>query len=140
MKYPTPMVLLMFGLFAASSASSGEADAALAEMGRPVFQRYCASCHGSAARGDGPGAPTLRVPPADLTLIALRREGVFPDAEIARFIDGRFELPSHGTREMPIWGTRFGSNIPESDLAESVTRGRIALLIEYLKSIQRSDL
>lgn len=56
---------------------------------------------------------------------------------MALFIDGRFDLPAHGSREMPIWGARLGEAIPESSLAEEIVRGKIATLIEYLKSIQR---
>ena len=40
---------------------------------------------------------------------------------------------------MPVWGERFGEAIPESGVAEEVTRGQIAVLVEYLKSIQRKD-
>ena len=40
---------------------------------------------------------------------------------------------------MPVWGERFGDTIPESGVAEEVSRGHIATLIEYLKSIQRKD-
>jgi mono/diheme cytochrome c family protein len=111
-------------------------DPVLAEIGAPIFQRYCASCHGLGGRGDGPSAKALRTPPADLTAIASRRGGSFPAGEIARFIDGRFELPAHGSREMPVWGERFGADVPESDVAESIARGNIASLVEYLKSIQ----
>ena len=57
---------------------------------------------------------------------------------MARFIDGRFALPAHGNREMPIWGQTFGEAIPESSLAEEVTRGQIAVLVSTLKSIQRA--
>ena len=116
------------------------AESVLAEVGAPIFQRYCASCHGMAGRGDGPSARALHPKPADLTGIASRRAGKFPSGEIARFIDGRFELPAHGSRAMPVWGERFGADIPESDLAESVARGDIASLVEYLKSIQRPPL
>jgi mono/diheme cytochrome c family protein len=124
----------------AAESGAGAADPVLAEIGEPIFQRYCASCHGMGGRGDGPSAGALRTPPADLTEIAKRRGGEFPVGEIARFIDGRFELPAHGTRQMPIWGERFGADVPVSDLAESIARGNIASLVEYLKSIQRPPL
>jgi mono/diheme cytochrome c family protein len=114
-------------------------DPVLAEMGAEAFPRYCASCHGLRGEGDGPAAEALRTRPADLTRIAARRGGSFPDGEIARFIDGRFALAAHGSREMPIWGERFGETIPETSVAEEITRGRIAVLVEYLKSIQRKD-
>ena len=114
-------------------------DPVLAEMGKEAFPRYCGSCHGLRAEGDGPAADALRTRPADLTRIAARRGGSFPAGEIARFIDGRFALSSHGSREMPVWGERFGENIPEAGIAEEMTRGKIAVLVEYLKSIQRKD-
>jgi len=60
-------------------------------------------------------AAALTTPPADLTRIAARRGGSFPDGEVARFVDGRFDLPAHGTREMPVWGERFGAGIPEAE-------------------------
>lgn len=123
-----------------AAAAPSAHDPVLAEIGAPVFERRCASCHGLAGRGDGPAAAALRTPPADLTRIAARRGGVFPDAEIARTIDGRFELSAHGTREMPVWGQRFGADVPDPGVGESIARGHIASLIEYLKSLQRPPL
>jgi len=114
-------------------------DPVLAEMGAESFPRYCGSCHGMRGEGDGPAASALRTPPADLTRIAARRGGSFPAGEIARFIDGRFALAAHGSREMPIWGDRFGEAIPDASVGEEITRGKIATLVEYLKSIQRKD-
>ena len=114
-------------------------DPVLAEMGAEAFPRYCGSCHGLRGEGDGPSAEALRTRPADLTRIAARRGGSFPAGEIARYIDGRFALAAHGSREMPVWGERMGEAIPESSVAEEITRGRIAVLVEYLRSIQRKD-
>jgi mono/diheme cytochrome c family protein len=114
-------------------------DPVLAELGAEAFPRYCGSCHGLRGEGDGPAADALRTRPADLTRIAARRGGSFPAGEIARFIDGRFALAPHGSREMPVWGERFGESIPESSVAEEITRGKVAVLVEYLKSIQRKD-
>jgi mono/diheme cytochrome c family protein len=124
----------------ASADSAPGYDPMMAELGKPIFQRYCTSCHGPGGRGNGPTAVTLRKPPADLTAIAKRRGGEFPAGEIAQFIDGRFAMPAHGSREMPVWGERFGADIPDSDSAESIARGNIATLVEYLKSIQQPPL
>lgn len=135
------VVVLLVSLVSAARSLGAEPafDPVLAELGAEAYPRYCASCHGLKAMGDGPTAPALIVKPADLTRIAARRGGKFPDGEIARFIDGRFTLSAHGSREMPVWGERFGDAIPESGIAEEVSRGHIATLIEYLKSIQRKD-
>ena len=126
-------------LIAAGGPAGGEqvkADPVLAELGQPLFERHCAACHGRAGRGDGPVAGALRTPPPDLTRIAARRRGDFPTSEIVRTIDGRFERTAHGTREMPVWGYRFGTDVPEPEVGESVARGNIVSLVEYLKSIQ----
>jgi len=115
------------------------ADPVLAEMGADLYLRYCASCHGVSGTGDGPAAEAMRAPPTDLTRLAQRNGGRFPAGEVARTIDGRFDYPSHGSGEMPVWGERFGEWIPEASLSEEIARGKIATLVEYLKAIQRSD-
>ncbi len=79
-----------------------------------VFVRYCNACHGMEGRGNGPAATALQPPPADLTRIAQRRDGLFPVAEVTAVIDGRTIIPAHGSREMPIWGERFGEGAPLS--------------------------
>jgi mono/diheme cytochrome c family protein len=119
--------------------SAASPDPVLADLGESVYLRYCGACHGDGARGDGPAAGALRVPPSDLTRISARRGGGFPEGEIARFIDGRFAVQAHGTREMPIWGQRLGEQIPDAGVSEEVVRGQISVVVEYLKSIQRSD-
>ncbi|MFV8326913.1 c-type cytochrome [Flavobacterium sp. ZS1P14] len=35
--------------------------------GKDIFTKYCAICHGSGGKGDGPGATTLQPKPADFT-------------------------------------------------------------------------
>ncbi len=46
--------------------------------GPDLFRAYCASCHGSEGRGDGPMAPILKTQPSDLTTISRRNHGIFP--------------------------------------------------------------
>ena len=110
---------------------------ATVSAGQQYFVRYCSACHGVAGHGDGPSAPALRMPPADLTRIAQRRAGHFPVAEIAAFIDGRTVVPAHGSREMPIWGERFGEMAGGGSVGEEVVRGNLLVLIEYLQSMQQ---
>ncbi len=140
------MAIACIGLAVAASAVGCASETAeptsqpmLAALGAESYQQYCASCHGPEGRGDGPAAAALRERPADLTRIAARRGGEFPDAEIATYIDGRFELSAHGTREMPIWGEQLGESLAEGVHPDEVVRGRILTLVEYLKSIQRSE-
>jgi len=108
--------------------------------GQQYFVRYCSACHGVTGRGDGPAAPALRTPPADLTRIAQRHGGRFPAAEIAAYIDGRTVVlvnRAHGSREMPIWGERFGETAGGGSVDEEVVRGNFLVLIEYLQSLQQ---
>ena len=134
----TVAIAFFAGVAMAESAVTNY-DRVLADMGSEYFQRWCASCHGDNGLGRGPTAGALKVRPADLTQIAARRDGKFPAGEIARFIDGRFEIEAHGTREMPVWGQRFGERIPEPGVSDSIVRGRVLVLVEYLKSIQAAD-
>ena len=105
--------------------------------GQQYFVRYCSACHGMTGRGDGPAAPALRTPPADLTRLAQRRGGHFPVAEIAAVIDGRTVVSAHGSREMPIWGERFGEMGGGGSVGEEVVRGNLLVLLEYLQAIQQ---
>lgn len=120
----------------ASQAPDESPDSLLASVGAGYFQEYCASCHGVEARGDGPAAAALSPRPADLTRIAARRQGQFPSADIAKFIDGRFEVAAHGSRAMPIWGREFLPSGIEPGSADEIGRGRILTLVEYLRTIQ----
>jgi mono/diheme cytochrome c family protein len=112
---------------------------ALVGPGQKLYVRHCAVCHGLSGAGDGPFAGILRVAPADLTGIAARRSGRFPDDEIARIVDGRLVPPAHGTREMPVWGRWLGKPIADGVTADEVARGEILALVEYLKTLQRSE-
>ena len=132
------MGLLMLAALLALPTTPARAERSEEEgnVGRNYYIRYCAACHGASGRGDGPVAGQLKKPPTDLTRIAARRHGTFPDAEMGKFIDGRSVVPAHGTREMPIWGKRFAGLYGDDSVAEEVTRGKIGVLVQYLKSIQ----
>lgn len=133
------VAIAFFAGTAMAESAVTDYDRVLADMGSEFYKRWCVSCHGEKGRGRGPAAGALKVRPADLTRIAARRDGKFPSGEIARFIDGRFEIEAHGTREMPVWGQRFGERIPEAGVSDSIVRGRVLVLVEYLKSIQAAD-
>ncbi len=117
---------------ALAQAQRAPEPAAAVESGRALFTTHCASCHGKAARGDGPVADALRVRPADLTQLAKRNGGVFPSAETHRIVDGR-GVGAHGNPDMPVWGNVFKSaaNATDKDVA-----ARIDAIVKYLESIQ----
>lgn len=103
--------------------------------GRQLYRTYCASCHGVDGRGDGPMAPALRAEPTDLTLLEAR--GAFHESRIMAVIDGRRQVDAHGSREMPVWGGVFVSELDTLQYTEYTTLLRTRDLMEYLRSIQR---
>jgi mono/diheme cytochrome c family protein len=103
------------------------------ENGATLFRQYCASCHGSAARGNGPMASALRKAPPDLTQYAKRNGGMFPSERVQRIIDGR-DVASHGDPSMPVWGDAFRRASPKA--SDETVSARIAALVRYLQSIQ----
>ena len=115
---------IVIGFSACASAQS-------IDVGKTEFKSSCAACHGIDAKGDGPVAKTLKTPPADLTVLAKNNNGVFPYDMVYQMIDGRnTSVASHGTREMPVWGYRFGP--PEAYRYKN----RMLAVIEYLKTVQ----
>jgi mono/diheme cytochrome c family protein len=112
-------------------------------LGAQQFTQYCAPCHGNDAAGNGPVASELKRKPANLTVLSKNNNGVFPTREVHDFIVGTRTIPSHGTREMPVWGYAFmfragamaGPFVPV--LTPRQAEDRINLLVDYLKSIQR---
>lgn len=99
--------------------------------GEEVFESYCAACHGTDARGRGPAASALKVPPPDLTMLSKRNKGTFPvDYVTATLLNGA-KAPAHGSAEMPVWGPIFeGVNV------QGHTTLRISNLVHYLQSLQ----
>jgi mono/diheme cytochrome c family protein len=102
-------------------------------QGPNLYKAYCAVCHGSNAKGDGPMMMFLKTAPSDLTRISARNGGMFPLAKIRRVISGEESLPGgHGTRQMPIWGPIFSQVAWDQDLG----RVRIDNLARYLEGLQ----
>lgn len=106
--------------------------------GAELFERFCASCHGTGARGNGPVASSLNVAVPDLTLIASSRGGEFPVALVRDVIDGRgIDVRAHGTRTMPVWGHEFWVDEGADVTAQTAVREAITKLVDHLRSIQR---
>jgi mono/diheme cytochrome c family protein len=107
--------------------------------GEELYLRFCASCHGSEAMGDGPVSRSLNVAVPDLTRIR-SRYGEFPAGLIRDIIDGRgIDKRAHGTREMPVWGYEFWVEEGGDVTAQKTVRDAINKLVEHLRSIQRGD-
>jgi mono/diheme cytochrome c family protein len=108
--------------------------------GEAEYLNSCAACHGLEGRGDGPLASLLTKRPADLTRLSKANDGEFPYDRVVQIIDGRDVVPSHGTRDMPVWGRQFleeDTKTYGSEGGEIVTSERIRGLADYLKTLQR---
>ena len=101
--------------------------------GKEMFNTYCAVCHGTAGKGDGPAAAALKKRPADLTLLARKNNGAFPDVHVMNFITGDDVVVAHGSRDMPIWGDLFRYLSPND---QAVVKLRVSNLADYVKSLQ----
>jgi mono/diheme cytochrome c family protein len=100
--------------------------------GAELFKEHCAVCHGNDLKGVGPVPEPYRVPP-DLTTLARRHGGKFPDAYIADALRNGVIMPAHGPAEMPVWGTDFREM---NGLDVTQVKLRIANLTTYIKSRQ----
>ncbi len=130
---------LALAVFAAGAPAWAE-DAenvlrSVVDVGHESYGLYCEVCHGEEGKGDGPAAPALAAPPADLTKIAQRRGGFSP-ASVAEFIDGRYAPRAHGPQHMPIWGRRFGRGAPAGRGGDNQVRAQVYALVAYLQTLQ----
>ncbi len=119
-------------------AQAPEQPVAPSGSGAQLYQSLCANCHGAQAHGDGPIAPLIKTGVPDLTKLSQRHGGTFPDDHVRRTIDGRFDRPAHGARDMPVWGWRlYGAIDPTDTAGRERTDAAIERLVGYLQSIQR---
>jgi mono/diheme cytochrome c family protein len=107
------------------------------EAGRQFYMRYCSSCHGADAKGDGIVAPLMKPRPADLTQLAKRDNGTFPFQSVAKAIDGRETLRAHGDPDMPVWGDILSKEETSPLGSSSMVRTKVASITAYLQSIQQ---
>ncbi len=134
------VALLALTLFqGASSAQTARFDA-----GRGEFESSCAVCHGVNGKGDGAFWAILQQPTraTDLTTLSKRNGGVFPLNRVYETIEGA-NIPSHGSRDMPIWGATYRVHAAQYESAfevpydpEAYVRNRILTLIEYISRLQ----
>jgi len=133
LRWLVPLTIASLALVAtAQQKKAPETDPYLVVDGAQLYKTYCASCHGVDGKGDGPAAEVLRRKPPNLTTIAQRNGGKFPDFRVGRIIDGFEVIAAHGTREMPIWGDLLPQN-----REESLLKLREHNLTEYVRSLQK---
>lgn len=139
------LVAAAFAFCPALLAQSSNSSAAKPEMkkvpatytnptsGRQMYDAYCASCHGQGGKGNGPAAPALKATPTDLTQLAAKSGGKFPETHVAQAIKGDQMMAAHGSKDMPVWGPVFLS-LEQHDPAAAQLRVRN--LTKYIASLQ----
>lgn len=102
--------------------------------GAEMYKTYCAVCHGTDGKGNGPATEALKTPPSDLTTLASRNGGKYPSLKVAAIIRGEEVLAAHGSKDMPIWGNLFWSM---SGGHEAEVQQRVANLNRQIESMQK---
>lgn len=88
MRWPLMVVALVVALALASMAV-----AAGPELGKQVYAKKCASCHGADGKGNAKMASMLKVTIPDLTAAAAAK----PEAEVRKaVVEGKKPMPSFG--------------------------------------------
>lgn len=82
-------------------------------------------------KGGSPAPYPFRTPP-DLTTLARRHGGKFPESYVSDVLRNGVLLPAHGPADMPIWGADFTLE----QLGEDQVSLRIKSLTNYVKSLQ----
>ena len=134
-----PRLAAIASVVAAFSLSPGAGSAQDADVGKTLFDDYCAACHGASAAGDGDMANLMTIPAPNLTLLAKNNDGEFPMLKVIHTIDGRTGVRAHGG-PMPVFGRVFASSEPgPANPYGSVleVRGRVLSVAMYLESLQK---
>lgn len=139
----TAALACLLGAMGAQAQAQSQAPQAAVDLGKLEFTDNCASCHGVDGKGNGPIGWLLQKSPPDLSQLAKKNGGVLPVNRMYAVIEGTAAVPSHGTRDMPVWGREYrieeGQRLREArglyEPAE-VVRARILTLIEYISRLQ----
>jgi mono/diheme cytochrome c family protein len=125
--------LLIFSFVLGAAQERQTARSPSPESGSETYKEYCAVCHGKTGKGDGPAASALKVRPPDLTVLARRHGGKFPDTYVSSVLRNGVNMSAHGTAEMPIWGPLF---LAIDSHFQSQVNLRITNLTNYIRSLQ----
>lgn len=126
------LLTLLFGFDAAQGRQA--APSSTATSGAETYKQYCAVCHGRTGKGDGPAVPALKVRPPDLTALARRHGGKFPNDYVSNVLRDGVKVTAHGTAEMPIWGPLF---LALDSSFQSQSNLRLTNLTNYVRSLQK---
>ncbi len=103
-----------------------------AASGKEMYTQYCAPCHGTDGKGNGPAGSAMKAPPTDLTQLARKNNGKYPDSHVAQVLK-EGGPGAHGSAEMPVWGPLFRSLDKYHDAA---VQQRVSNLVTYIEKMQ----
>ncbi len=135
-------ILVMISAMAVAQQAPAESSAQVRHVpitnvpsnsGKEMYNSYCAVCHGTDGKGNGPAASAMKTPPTNLTVLAKNDAGKYPAAHVAAVIRGQANTPSHGSQDMPVWGPLF-SSISQGHDAQ--VQQRVANLVTYIEGLQ----
>ena len=111
--------------------------------GREDFVAFCAGCHGTGGKGDGPAAAGLGRKPADLTGLSARNGGVFPGTRVMAKIWG-YTGVAPGRQDqaspMPEFGPLLQGDLVPYDGGDGIatpTPERLVGTAEHLRVLQK---
>jgi mono/diheme cytochrome c family protein len=105
-----------------------------ASSGQEMYLQYCAACHGTEGRGNGPAVKGLKVHPTNLSMLAAMNGGKFPSSTVVTVLRYGAEYPGHASKEMPVWGPVFRSMNASNPTGEELQR--ISNITRYLDTLQ----
>ena len=135
-------VLMVVAAFAVASGAQEQPKKSIQHVpmkgtspasGKEMYISYCAVCHGTDGKGNGPAAEALKTPPADLTMLSKNSDGKYPALKVGSAIRGDAAVAAHGSKDMPVWGHLFRTI---SGGHESEVDQRVANLVAYIKTLQ----
>lgn len=114
-----------------------ESVAAERDTGRDLYLKYCSSCHGADAKGNGSVAPVLKIKVPDLTVLTQTNKGVFPYPRVMSSIDGTKRVRGHGEPAMPVWGEVFKEEVKSEPYKELTALLKTKVIADYIATVQR---
>jgi len=104
------------------------------QSGEQMYKDYCAACHGPGGKGDGPTSAFLKTWPPDLTTLAQRNSGKYPEIKVKETLLFGMTSHAHGTSDMPVWGPLFRAR--DENEGQKEVNLRISELTHYVASLQ----
>ncbi len=104
-----------------------------AASGKEMYVEYCAPCHGTDGKGNGPAASAMKAPPTDLTQLTKTHDGKYPASMVAGTLKFGSGPGVHGSADMPVWGPLFQSL---DKYHESTLQQRISNVVKYIETLQ----